>query len=503
MKNIFVIGLTNFQRKEIEALPDADEYVVHGLLDSSVAISGRHLFMELLDKARKELAQYSFRPDAIIAHWDFPTSVLVPILCEEYGLPSPTLESILKCEHKYWSRLEQSRSIPECTPGFNAFDPFDDDPFADINIDFPFWVKPVKAFSSQLGFRIDDPADFSSAVTEIRKSIRLMGDTFDEVLSMIELPDEVSWTTGHTCIAEEIIEGRQSAPEGSVFGGRYGVHGVIDMVKDPHTNSFDKLTYPSTMPEHVQQKMIRAAEKFLSHIGFDNGCFNAEFMWDEQRARLMMVEVNTRISQSHVDFFYKVDGVTNHLIAIQGALGQRPQMPHGEGKYQAAAKCLLRHTGEALVTRVPDESDLRRLKGIAPGSNLNHKLEPGMRLSELSRGLLHLGSGRNPHPMGVTTRSGMGRRGTDLHYPDLYGNSLSCTRPVGRLRGRPSNLFKELGENATQRQSLTGTAHFGCLFVPRGQWANVQTRLTRGCNVVCAAEPCDPLTCGDEERNTT
>lgn len=54
------IGLTDFQRREIEALPNADEYIVHGLLDPSVSISGRYMFMELLDKARKELAQLQF-----------------------------------------------------------------------------------------------------------------------------------------------------------------------------------------------------------------------------------------------------------------------------------------------------------------------------------------------------------------------------------------------------------------------------------------------------------
>ena len=66
---------------------------------------------------------------------------------------------MLKCEHKYWSRPEQSRSIPR----FNAFDPFDEDPFSSIDIDFPFWIKPVKAFSSQPAFRVDDPDELSAA----------------------------------------------------------------------------------------------------------------------------------------------------------------------------------------------------------------------------------------------------------------------------------------------------------------------------------------------------
>lgn len=383
MKNIFVIGLTDYQRTELEALPNADEYAIRGLLDPSVAVSGRHSFHGLLEQARQELAQHAVQPDAIIAHWDFPTSVLVPILCKENGIPSPSLESVLKCEHKYWSRLEQSRSIPDCAPAFSAFDPFDADPLAQIEIDFPFWVKPIKTFSSQLGFRVDDAEDFDTALVAIRQKVRLLGDTFDEALSLLELPAEVAWTTGHTCIAEELVEGVQSAPEGSVFRGEFKVHGVIDMPKDDRTNSFEKLLYPSTMPEHVQQRMIRSAQTFLAHIGFDNGCFNVEFMWDQRRDKLQLIEVNTRISQSHLDMFYKVDGVTNHQVAINVALGQRPAMPQRKGKYQVAAKCMLRHTGDGVVTQVPDEEDLRRLKELAPDSYLDHKLRPGMRLSEL------------------------------------------------------------------------------------------------------------------------
>ena len=82
------------------------------------------------------------------------------------------------------------------------------------------------------------------------------------------------------------------------------------------TSSLD----PRPRPEHAQQQLILAAEIFLNHIGFDKGCCNAEFMWDEARDTLKMIEVNTRMAQSHVDMFFKVDGVTNHLVAIQTAL---------------------------------------------------------------------------------------------------------------------------------------------------------------------------------------
>ena len=77
-------------------------------------------FDALLERSRAELDAFDGSVDAIVTHWDFPTSVLGPVLATERGLPAPSLTSLLKCEHKYWSRLEQRRCVPEVVPGFVA-----------------------------------------------------------------------------------------------------------------------------------------------------------------------------------------------------------------------------------------------------------------------------------------------------------------------------------------------------------------------------------------------
>ncbi len=46
---------------------------------------------------------------------------------EEFDLPGPSLEVILKCSHNYWSRFIQREVAPENTPAFCAVDPFDSD----------------------------------------------------------------------------------------------------------------------------------------------------------------------------------------------------------------------------------------------------------------------------------------------------------------------------------------------------------------------------------------
>ncbi|WP_220347805.1 hypothetical protein [Alkalilimnicola ehrlichii] len=249
-KNVFIIGLDDFQRQKLATIHNADRYAFHGLLGFDTVVKPQDFsFQDLLNQARRELQNFPGSVDAIIAHWDFPTSVLGPILCREYGIPSPSLESVLKCEHKYWSRVEQQRVIPECVPRFFLFDPFDNQAVNKIELEFPFWIKPVKSFASQLGFKINNEGEFRQAQAEICEGITKIGSAFDEVLHMVDLPSDIRAATGISCIAEEIISGIQAAPEGAVFQGEYKVHGVIDMPKDRHGKSFSRYQYPSTFPE--------------------------------------------------------------------------------------------------------------------------------------------------------------------------------------------------------------------------------------------------------------
>jgi hypothetical protein len=402
LKNVFILGLTDFQAGELQTVRGAENYTFHSLLDYDRLVREQDIdFHGLLEAARQQLRDFDGSVDAIVSHWDFPTSVIGPILAKEYGIAAPTLESVLKCEHKYWSRLEQRASIPECVPQFASFDPFDDDALQQIDIPFPFWVKPVKAHSSNLGFEIRSEEDFNAAIGQIRAEIEQVGDAFNEVLKMVDLPPELQNAGGNTCLAEQFVSGTQAAPEGTMFRGSYNAHGVFDMHKDEAGTSFERLDYPAdSVPEPVQQRMIDLAERYLRHVGFDNGCFNAEFMWDQAEDQLWLIEVNTRISQSHSDLFAKVDGVSNHEVAIDIALGVEPSMPHREGEFGVASQCMVFHDEDAIVTRVPDEQDIARLAEQIPHANLTLQVQVGDRLSELPNqdsyryvvGILYLGA---------------------------------------------------------------------------------------------------------------
>lgn len=381
-RHIAVPALLPHQRSELETLNNAEDCQFHALLDVPTLVEpGRIDFEALMDRCRQALDQLNVPLTGLIAHWDFPTSVLVPLLSAERGLPSPSLRSVLTCEHKYWSRLAQREVIPECVPDFCSVDPFASDPLAQVTLPFPFWIKPVKAFSSQLGFRIDNERDFQHAIGTIRQGIRHFGDAFDQALQHVDLPDALQHAGGNTCIAEAIMNGVQAAPEGSVFKGEFAVHGTFDMHRDEQR--YDSLLYPSALPEAIQQRMQDACQRFLHHIDFDNGCFNAEFLWDEANDRLQVVEFNTRISQSHSDMFIMVDGVSNHEVPLDILLGRRPRMPHRQGRYAVAGKFLLSHDEDAIVDHVASDRVIQTLQTRFPGTRLELDIEPGMRLSDL------------------------------------------------------------------------------------------------------------------------
>jgi biotin carboxylase len=384
-KNIFVPALTDSQRDEISTVEVPDGFSLHGLLDYDTLITADEFdFDELLDRARAELRAFDGRVDAIIAHWDFPTSVLVPILADEFGLPSPSLESVLKNEHKYWSRVLQRESVPECVPDFCAFDPFDPDALDKVDIPFPFWVKPIKSHSSQLGFEVTDAEVFATAIAQIRAEIGRIADPFDRALERVDVPEEIRVAGGRTCLAEQVVTGTQAAPEGTMFRGEYHVHGLFDMRKDATGHSFAHLDYPArTVPEDVQQQMIDVTERYLRHTGYDNGCFNSEFMWDAETGKLWLIEVNTRISQSHSNLFAKVDGSSNHGVAIDIALGDRPRMPHRKGEFAVAAQCMVPRYEDGIVRAVPGEADIAALQRRFPGTVVHIEVQPGERLSDL------------------------------------------------------------------------------------------------------------------------
>lgn len=386
MKNVFVIGLDEFVAKQLEDMPGADAYAFHPLLPIEEAVHTRQYDVPaLLAKAEAELDAFAGKVDAIVGYWDFPTTSLLPILRRRLGLRSPSLEAVLKCEHKFWSRLVQAEAVPEHVPRFQAWDPFAADPLREITLAYPFWIKPIKSHSSQLGFRISGERDFREALPIIRERIERLGNPFNTVLERAQRPAAVSRVGGNYCLVEEIISGgRQCTLEGYVQNGEVRVYGVVDSIRDRRYRScFARYEYPSTLPRRARLRMIEIAARVLEHMGFDDSPFNMEFYYEKRKERIWLLEINPRISRSHSPLFDMVDGASHLKIMVDVALGIDPNIPRRRGRFGCAAKFMLRVYEDGVVAAVPGPRDIARAQEAFPGTLLELNAEPGNHLHRL------------------------------------------------------------------------------------------------------------------------
>jgi hypothetical protein len=386
VKNIFVFGADKFNLLQMQALDEDNKYNFHVLYNhQQVKASPEIPAKQLHEGALAYLAQFSGSIDAIVGYWDFPVSTMLPLLRQPFNLPSPSFESLLKCEHKYWSRLEQSRIIPQYIPDFCTVDPFSDNYRQQISVDYPFWIKPIKAACSYLGFRVCDDTELAQAIQVIRENIFRFARPFNYLLTFADLPKEISAIDGNHCIVEGIIShGRLCTLEGYVYRGEVKVYGVVDSVREGlHRSSFSRYQYPSTIPLRIQQEMIAVTERFLTFIHFDNGPFNIEYYWERGKDKIWLLEINTRISKSHCPLFRDVDGVSHQKVMIQLALGEQPDYPHRQGEYKVAAKFMWRVYEDAIVKHVPSEAELLALQQQFPGVEIQLHIKKGIRISSL------------------------------------------------------------------------------------------------------------------------
>lgn len=383
-ENVFVLGLNDFNRALLETIDGAEHYRFHSLLDNAeLEEPETYRVQEQLDKARAQLRNFSGSVDAVIGYIDMPVGLMVPILCREFGLPTATLESVLQCQHKYWSRLKQREVIPGHVPRFNLVNPFADDPISQIDLAYPFWLKPVKSAGSYLGFRVHNRRQLAYFIDVIRDNIRRISQPFNHFLEYAEVPAPIADIDFSYCIAEEIIGGRQCTLEGYVFEGDFHIFGVIDSIRYANRSTFARYEYPSKLPARVTQRMADITRKFLAHIGFDNSTFNAEFFWDQQRDQIWLLEINTRISQSHSYLFAMVDGSSNHQTLVEVGLGQRPNMPYRQGKHRYAAKCFYRKFEDAVVETVPSDKQVNIIQQQVSDSLIKINVTRGTKLWNL------------------------------------------------------------------------------------------------------------------------
>jgi len=385
-KNIFVIGMNDFNLGELKTIEKAEDYNFIRVFNKQDLQEKNEKpdLKKFLEKAREEIRGFEGDVDGIIGFFDFPVTLMAFILSREFETRAPSLESAFKCEHKYWSRVEQKKVISDHIPDFMSINPFDPPDFDDIELKKPFWLKPVKSFASQLGFKIGNRENYESSLEKIRDGIHTFADPFNYLLSFIEMPGDIAHIDGNYCIAEELVIGHQCTISGYVFNGEVRTYGVVDSINYEEAPSFFYYLFPSKVPESVQERMKDISEKAMKQIGFDNSSFNIEFFYDEKTGQINLLEINPRMSQSHSDLYAKVKGSSNHEVLVKCVSGEDPDFKEKKGEYKCAAKFHYRIFEEdGVIKRAPSEDDLKEIQEKFPETIMNIEVERGNKLSEL------------------------------------------------------------------------------------------------------------------------
>jgi biotin carboxylase len=62
------------------------------------------------------------------------------------------------------------------------------------------------------------------------------------------------------------------------------------------TLCFQRFEYPSRISASVQERMGTFAQAIMAHIGYDNGFFNLEFIYDQRTDSVATIEINPRMT---------------------------------------------------------------------------------------------------------------------------------------------------------------------------------------------------------------
>ena len=281
------------------------------------------------------------------------SALLAALLAERRGLPGPSPQALVACQHKPTARRIQQRVAPEATPRFAVIN--GDPPF-----EVPFFVKPVVGRLSQNVFRIEDPDDLQDLHEIDRYTTR-----YAEIAALAGADPAAA----HGFMAEELLSGVEVTLEGYVHGGRVTTIGVTDSIKYPGTFSFESFEYPSALPRERLDELSDISARVLTALGFEGGFFNVEFFVPED-GPAQIIEANGRIASQFAPLVQAVHGRSTYDALFRLALGEDPAWgpcePDG-----VAVSYVLRVFEDALVAAVAD-----------PDPAVELLVRPGLYLSE-------------------------------------------------------------------------------------------------------------------------
>jgi hypothetical protein len=120
----------------------------------------------------------------------------------------------------------------------------------------------------------------------------------------------------------------------------------------------------------------------MSGLGFDNGMFNIEMMYDAREDRIAIIEINPRMASQFADLYEKVDGTNAYEVLLDLGMGIAPTPKRRQGKYRFAASCVMRTFEDGVVAALPCEERLAEIERAYPDIRIEIHATAGRKLSD-------------------------------------------------------------------------------------------------------------------------
>ena len=291
------------------------------------------------------------------------------MLAEKMGWPGTPVKAVLACQHKLHARRVLEQVAPEATVPARLMPARYGEPIPQ-GIDYPSFVKPVKAAFSVLARTVHSHAELT-ALTRFGGwelwVIRHLVEPFERIAAQ-RLPEAGS---AHRMMLEAPAPGLQYNLDGYFFKGELRPLGFVESAMYPGTQAFMRFAYPCALPKPVRARALSVAQRFLSAVGFTHGLFNMEFFYDAASDRLTVIEFNPRLAAQFSDLYRRVDGVDLHRVGLELAYGRDPAalapLPSVAG---AAASFVYRSFDPAARPAMPDAGRRRELAARFPDALL-------------------------------------------------------------------------------------------------------------------------------------
>lgn len=354
-----------------EYASDALENLTAADQDSGISISDPE---DEIDSIAERCARE--RIEAVASADDYPGATLASIVAARLGLPGVAPEANLLCQHKFFCRELQRQAAPEAVPACRLIDVRAEAPIPP-DLEFPVFVKPAKSFFSVGAQRVDSAAELIG----IKRQWAGAGAFFRPFDRFLQRYAGRAMESNFL-VAEGLLRGHQTTLDGYVFDGECHPMGVTDSIMFPGTIAFQRFEYPSRLPAEAQDRMFDIARRVMRRIGFDNGQFNIEFMYDPSSGDMGIIEINPRMSSQFGDLFEKVDGTNSYNVMLDLALGRKPRVRRREGRHKMAASCVLRTFDNRLVLKLPTADEIGRVRTRYPDARVEILATEDRKLSQ-------------------------------------------------------------------------------------------------------------------------